>query len=297
VNADLVGKLVNIASRCAGFIHKFNGGRLAAKLPEPELYAQFAAAADDLANDFEHREFSRAVRKIMALADRANQYIDEHKPWILAKSPGADGEVVAVCTLGLNLFRALIVYLKPIVPALAARSERLLAAGELRWQDAATPLLGTPIAKFEPLLTRVEAATIEAITKPTTSETSIVTTPTTPSGDAAATPSTEIDLAQFQKTELRVARIIEASYVEGADKLLKLRLDVGTEERTVLSGIRSSYEPAALTNRLVVLVANLAPRKMRFGVSQGMVLAASGDEPGIFLLAPDSGAKPGMKVS
>jgi methionyl-tRNA synthetase len=288
VNADLVGKLVNIASRCAGFIHKHGGGRLADELPEPGLYAEFAAAADDLAVDFEQREYSRAVRKIMALADRANQYIDDKKPWIMAKDPGAAAEVVGVCTMGLNLFRALIVYLKPVVPALAARAEALLAGGELAWGDVAAPLLGRKIAKFEPLLTRVENATVEALIKPTPSEAPAVKTP---SGNG------EIDLAEFQKTELRVARVIEAAYVEGADKLLKLRLDVGDEERTVFSGIRSSYEPAALTNRLVVLVANLAPRTMRFGVSQGMVLAASGDEPGIFLLSPDSGAKPGMKVS
>jgi methionyl-tRNA synthetase len=270
-----------------------NGGRLAATLAEPALYAEFAAAAGDLAADFEKLEYSRAVRKIMALADRANQYIDERKPWLLAKDSTASAEVVAVCTVGLNLFRALIVYLKPIVPALAARAEKLLGGTELRWEDAAKPLLGAPIAKFEALLTRVEPSAIEAIlAKPANDEAPKVTTTTT-----TAVNGTEIDLAQFQKTELRVARIIEASYVDGADKLLKLRLDVGTEERTVFSGIRTSYEPSALTNRLVVLVANLAPRKMRFGVSQGMVLAASGEEPGIFLLSPDSGAKPGMKVS
>jgi methionyl-tRNA synthetase len=295
VNADLVGKLVNIASRCAGFVHKQGAGRLADKLAEPKLYADFAAAADDLAQDFEQREYARAVRKIMALADRANQYIDERKPWLLVKNPAAAAEVVAVCTVALNLFRALIVYLKPIVPALAARAEKLLGGAELDWESAAKPLLGTPIAKYEALLTRVEPATIDAIARPTTSETPTVTTVTI-TAPAAAT-NGEIDLAQFQRTELRVARIIEASYVDGADKLLELKLDVGTEERTVFSGIRSSYEPAALTNRLVVLVANLAPRKMRFGVSQGMVLAASGDEPGIFLLSPDSGAQPGMKVS
>jgi methionyl-tRNA synthetase len=289
VNADLVGKLVNIASRCAGFVHKLAGGRLADRLPEPALYAEFAAAADDLAADFEQREYSRAVRKIMALADRANQYIDDKKPWIMAKDPSAAADVVAVCTLGLNLFRALILYLKPIVPALAERAEALLAGGELRWQDASAPLLGTKIEKFEALLTRVEMATAASLMKPAASEAPTVTTTTKGNG--------EIDLAEFQKTELRVARVVEASYVEGADKLLKLKLDVGGEERTVFSGIRSSYDPAALTNRLVVLVANLAPRKMRFGVSEGMVLAASGDEPGIFLLSPDSGAKPGMKVS
>jgi methionyl-tRNA synthetase len=291
VNADLVGKLVNIASRCAGFVHKLGGGRLAERLPRPELYAEFAAAADDLAADYEQREYSRAVRKIMALADRANQYIDEQKPWLMAKNAGAAADVVAVCTLGLNLFRALIVYLKPIVPALAARAEALLAAGELRWDSAAAPQLGTEIAKFEALLTRVEMATVESLMQPAASEAPAVTTAPATAGNG------EIDLAEFQKTELRVARVVEASYVDGADKLLKLKLDVGNEERTVFSGIRSSYEPAALTNRLVILVANLAPRKMRFGVSQGMVLAASGEEPGIFLLAPDSGAKPGMKVS
>ena len=289
VNSDLVGKLVNIASRCAGFIHKQGGGRLAERLPEPALYAEFAAAAESLAADYEEREYARAVRKIMALADRANQYIDDKKPWIAAKKAGAEAEVVAVCTQGLNLFRALVVYLKPIVPALAARAEALLAAGELRWEDAAAPLLGAPIAKFEALLTRVETATVDALTNPPSSEAPAVTTADQGNG--------EIDLAEFQKTELRVARVIEAAYVEGADKLLKLKLDVGDHERTVFSGIRSSYEPAALTNRLVVLVANLSPRKMRFGVSQGMVLAASGEEPGIFLLAPDLGAKPGMKVS
>jgi len=294
VNSDLVGKLVNIASRCAGFVHKLGGGRLAETLPAPALYAEFAAAADDLAADFEQREYSRAVRKIMALADRANQYIDEQKPWIMAKDPAAAANVVAVCTLGLNLFRALIVYLKPIVPALAERAEALLAGGELRWSDAGSPLLGTKIAKFEALLTRVEMATVESLTKPAVSEAPAVTTVTIASATAS---NGEIGLAEFQKTELRVARVIEASYVDGADKLLKLKLDVGDEERTVFSGIRSSYEPAALTNRLVILVANLAPRKMRFGVSQGMVLAASGDEPGIFLLSPDSGATPGMKVS
>ncbi len=307
VNSDLVGKLVNIASRCAGFVHKLGSGRLAERLPAPALYAEFAAAADDLAADFEQREYARAVRKIMALADRANQYIDEQKPWIMAKDPAAAASVVAVCTLGLNLFRALIVYLKPVVPALAERAETLLAGGELRWSDAGSPLRGTKIARFEALLTRVELATAESLTKPAASEAPAVTT--TPAiegnGDAGmdargrATQGAvaEIDLAAFQKTELRVARVIEASYVDGADKLLKLKLYVGVEERTVFSGIRSTYEPAALTNRLVILVANLAPRKMRFGVSQGMVLAASGDEPGIFLLSPDSGATPGMKVS
>ena len=292
VNADLVGKLVNIASRCAGFVHKLGSGKLADQLPDEALYAEFLAAAEVIAADFEQREYARAVRKIMALADRANQYIDERKPWIMAKTPGAESSVIAVCTMGLNLFRALMVYLKPVVPALAERAENLFAASELDWNSVRTPLLGHVISPFEPLLQRVEPAATAAIANPAPQEPpQIAATAKVREG------MDEIDLAQFAKTELRVARIIEASYVEGADKLLRLRLDVGDEERTVFSGIRAAYEPAALTDRLVVLVANLAPRKMRFGVSQGMVLAASGSDEGIFLLSPDSGARPGMKVS
>jgi methionyl-tRNA synthetase len=309
VNADLVGKLVNIASRCAGFVHKLGQGRLADALPSAELYADFAAAAEDLAIDFEEREYSRAVRKIMALADRANQYIDERKPWIMAKTPGAEADVVAVCTLGLNLFRALTVYLKPVVPALAERAERLLAAGELNWDAVATPLLGRPIAKFEALLQRVDLDSVAAIVEagkadasaaaappPASASAAASAAPAAAGGDAPQKPKT-ITLDEFAKTELRVAKVLEASYVEGADKLLRLKLDLGTEQRTVFSGIRSAYEPAALVGKLVVVVANLQPRKMRFGISEGMVLAASGDGPGIFLLSPDSGALPGMKVS
>jgi methionyl-tRNA synthetase len=310
VNADLVGKLVNIASRCAGFVHKLGGGTLAAHLPDPALFAEFAAAATDVAADYEQREYSRAVRRIMALADRANQYIDEKKPWLLAKNASAATEVVGICTLGLNLFRTLMLYLKPIVPALTERAEKLLSAGELRWEDAAQPLLGRPIAPFEALLQRVDPAVVEKIagSSPAAASAPPPAAAAAPAKTAAAAapvaknkpeaPVSEIDIAQFQQTDLRVARVIEAAFVDGAEKLLRLRLDVGTEERTVFSGIRSAYDPAALTGKLVVLVANLAPRKMRFGVSQGMVLAASGDDgPGIFLLSPDSGAKPGMKVT
>jgi methionyl-tRNA synthetase len=293
VNADLVGKLVNIASRCAGFVHKHGGGRLGDGLPEPALYAEFAAAGDDIAADFEQREYARAVRRIMGLADRANQYIDDKKPWVLARRAGADAEVVAVSTQGLNLFRALIVYLKPIVPALAVRAEALLAAGELCWADAATPLLGRAIAQYTPLLTRLERKTVDSLVERAPSEAHAVAATEKPAAAANGT----IDLAAFQQADLRVARVIEASYVEGADKLLKLRLDVGDHERTVFAGIRSAYEPEALEDRLVILVANLAPRQMRFGVSEGMVLAASGEGRGIFLLSPDAGAKPGMKVS
>jgi len=334
VNSDLVGKLVNIASRCAGFVERLGGGRLAEVLPDPGLYAEFAAAADDVAEDYEQREYSRAVRRIMALADRANQYIDERKPWLLAKDGAHAAEVVGVCTLGLNLFRVLTLYLKPILPALTERSERLLAAGELAWGDAAKPLLGHKIAKFEPLLQRVEPATLEKIAAATlaraeadvgsaqapaaaaASTRAAAASPSAPSAPTGATKAAaanaktgaanapggngadpEIDIGQFTRTDLRVARVVDASLVDGADKLLRLTLDVGDAQRTVFAGIRSGYEPQALVGKLVILVANLKPRKMRFGVSEGMVLAASGDGGGPFLLTPDSGAKPGMKVS
>jgi len=308
VNSDLVGKLVNIASRCAGFIERLGGGKLADRLPDDALFAEFAASATAIAEDYEQREFSRAVRRIMALADRANQYIDERKPWIMAKDAGAAAQVVGVCTLGLNLFRTLMIYLKPILPALTERSETLLAAGELQWNDAATPLLGRKIERFEALLQRVEPATIERIVAEAgvQAEASVATatTPAEPGNGAthatpAATPpkAAEIEIDQFAKTDLRVARVIEASRVDGADKLLRLKLDVGDSQRTVFAGIRAGYEPDALAGKLVVLVANLKPRKMRFGLSEGMVLAASGEDGGPFLLSPDGGAKPGMKVS
>jgi methionyl-tRNA synthetase len=297
VNADLVGKLVNIASRCAGFVHRFGAGKLAAQLPKPELYADFAAAAAALAEDYEQREYSRAVRRIMALADRANQYIDDRKPWLLAKNPGAEAEVLGVCTLGLNLFRALVVYLKPILPALAERAERLLGGRALVWTDAAAPLLGAPIERFEPLLQRVADETVESILTEARAAVAANGGAPTPTAAAAAADAAEVDLEQFLKTDLRVARVVDAGLVDGADKLLRLTLDLGSEERTVFAGIRAAYEPAALVGKLVIVVANLKPRKMRFGVSQGMVLAASAKGDGVFLLSPDSGAKPGMKVS
>ncbi len=296
VNADLVGKLVNIASRCAGFVHRLGGGRLAPELADEALFGEFAAAGAEIAEGYETRRFSRVIRRVMALADRANQYIDEKKPWQRAKDPDAAAEVVAVCTLGLNLFRTLAVYLKPVLPAVTARSEKLLAAGELVWEDAGKPLLGVPIEPFEALLKRVEPSAVEAIVADTRAALGRTEAPIDTTAEKSAGPAT-IDIGQFQTVDLRVARVLEATLVEGADKLLRLTLDVGKERRTVFAGIRSAYEPSTLVGRLVVLVANLAPRKMRFGISEGMVLAASAEGEGVFLLSPDSGAKPGMRVS
>jgi methionyl-tRNA synthetase len=285
VNADLVGKLVNIASRCAGFVHKLNAGVLGPDLGDSAIYGEFVAAADEIAADFEERRNSKAIRRIMALADRANQMIDEKKPWIMAKDPAKNAATLAVCTLGLNLFRSLIIWLKPVIPAVAGRAEAFLGAGELTWNSVRSPLLGCRIAQYEPLLTRVEAEAVAAILK----EAAEGAPGLTEIADNA------IDLETFLKVDLRVAEIRSAEYVDGADKLLRLTLDTGGATRTVFSGIRSAYAPEALLGRKVILVANLKPRKMRFGVSEGMILAA-GDGAGIFLLAPDDGAIPGMQV-
>ena len=295
VNSDLVGKLVNIASRSASFITRRFEGRLAEQLAEPELYAEFVAANTSIAQAYEQREFSRAMREIMALADRANQYIDEKKPWVLAKQAGAEAEVQAVCSLGLNLFRVLILYLKPVLPDLAARVEQFLQISPLRWEDAAQPLLGHTIAEFKPLMQRVEMARIEAIiaeSREAAADNAVAPVP----GPLASNPiAPVISIEDFAKVDLRVVRILKAEAVVGADKLLRLELDLGGETRQVFAGIKSAYAPEDLPGRLTVLVANLAPRKMRFGVSEGMILAA-GDGNGIYLLNPDSGAQPGMRI-
>ena len=297
VNSDLVGKLVNIASRCAGFITRRFGGRLADALAEPALYADFVAAGDAIAQAYEGRAFGRAMREIMVLADRANQYIDEKKPWMLAKQADAGDQVQAVCGMGLNLFRVLMIYLKPVLPGIAAQVEQFLQIPPLRWSDLPNPLLGHAIAEFKPLMQRVEMAQIAAMVEdskesyPATDQTA-----TKPKGPLANNPIGPIvTIEDFAKVDLRVARIVQAEAVTGADKLVRLELDLGGEIRQVFAGIKSAYAPEDLRGRLTVMVANLAPRKMRFGVSEGMVLAAGGGS-GIYLLAPDSGAEPGMPV-
>ncbi len=279
VNADLVGKLVNIASRSAVFIDRHFAGQLADQLHDEALFAEFAGAADAIATAYEQREYAQVTRRVMELADRANRYIDQHKPWQLARRE-ADAGLQAIATMALNCYRQLVVYLKPVLPMLAGRSETFLGIPELQWEHAQQPLLGHSISKFKPLLQRVDAARVQRIL-----------TPEHPAEPEAAM----ISIKDFEKLDLRVARIRQAEYVEGADRLLRLHLDTGTGERQVLAGIRSAYTPEQLHERLVILVANLAPRKTRFGVSAGMVLAA-GDGKGIFLLAPDADAQPGMQV-
>jgi methionyl-tRNA synthetase len=268
-----------------------NGGVLAGELAEPALFAEFAAAADAIADDYEARESARAIRRIMTLADRANQYIDERKPWVLAKDPESRDAVVAVCTLGLNLFRNLLIYLKPVIPAVAERAEAFLAGGELQWSDAQRPLLGKRIEKFDPLLLRIEPDAVQSIIDETRGAANPMPTPEAKDGNDA-----EIDIDMFSKIDLRIARIVAANHVDGADKLLQLELDLGDGRRTVFAGIRSAYDPVSLPGKHVVVVANLRPRKMRFGTSEGMVLAAGSGGKEIFLLSPDAGAEPGMRV-
>ena len=323
VNADLVGKVVNIASRSAGFISKRFDGRLGAELPEPALFTEFVAAGESIADAYEKRENSRAVREIMALADRANQYIDEQAPWVVAKQADADAQLQAICTQGLNLFRLLIGWLRPILPGTAEAAEQFLQVPPLTWEALQEPLLHHEIARFKPLMTRVDPKQIEAMLEASkedlvgagvASGTASGTAPGTASGTAAdasrARPhetKTErhlvdnpiaetIDFDTFAKLDLRIARIAKAGPVEGADKLLQLTLDLGGESRNVFAGISKAYDPKDLEGRLTVMVANLAPRKMRFGVSEGMVLAAGPGGKELFILGPDAGAEPGMKV-
>ena len=298
VNADLVGKVVNIASRCAGFIKKLGGGQLSTHCAEPDMLARFIAAGDEIADYYEQREFGRAMRKVMELADEANSYIADQAPWVLAKEAGREQEVLDICSMGINLFRQLMVYLAPVVPAMAEQARLFMNLDTLDWNSRETWLGDHPVNKFKPLMTRVENdridAMIEASKEDLVEEQKLKETP---KGPLAETPiADEISFDDFAKVDLRIARIAKAEYVEGADKLLKLSLDLGGESRQVFAGIRRAYSPEALEGKLTVMVANLAPRKMRFGVSEGMVLAAGNDD-GIYLLEPHSGAEPGQRVS
>jgi len=302
VNADLVGKVVNIASRCASFIAKKFDGQLSAHLVEPELYAEFIAQGESIASSFEEREYARAIRDIMALADKANQYIDAKAPWVLAKDDSKQQETHDVCSMGINLFRVLMHYLKPVLPAMAQEVEAFLQV-ELRWDSYQTPLLSHHINAFKPLMQRVDplkvAAMVAASTEnlqPTPAVTAKVDSAKTTNPIAVEPIGETITIDDFAKLDLRIARIVDAQHVEGADKLLRLQLDLGNETRQVFAGIKSAYQPEQLVGRLTVMVANLAPRKMKFGMSEGMVMAAGPGGSEIFLLSPDDGATPGMRV-
>ena len=293
VNADLVGKVANIASRCAGFINKQFGGVINASTGTP-LIGQFQSAAHEIADLYEAREFSKAMRVIMGLADQANQFIAEEQPWQLIKNPETRDRAEAVCADGLNLFRLLALYLKPVLPGLADRAESFLMIEPLVWADHNNQLEGHIIAAFQPLIQRIELSQVQAMI-----EIELAQGQPAQAAEMAGKASKEdiIDIAAFAQVDLRVARIIAAEAVVGADKLIALTLDVGDHQRTVFSGIKSAYQPEELIGKLTVLVANLAPRKMKFGVSEGMILAAGPGGADIFLISPDSGATPGMKVS
>ncbi|WP_340614783.1 methionine--tRNA ligase [Xenorhabdus thailandensis] len=294
VNSDIVNKVVNLASRNAGFINKRFGGKLAGQLADPALYQKFVEAAQSIAEDFTNREFGKAIREIMALADLANRYVDEQAPWVVAKQEGRDADLQAICSMGINLFRVLMTYLKPVLPGLSARAEAFLNT-ELTWDGIQQPLLSHDVSPFKALFNRIEMAKIEAMVADSKESIEPQKTVTGPLADDPIQDTITFD--DFAKVDLRIALIKQADFVEGSDKLLKLILDLGGETRQVFSGIRSAYpDPKALENRLTVMVANLAPRKMRFGISEGMVMAAGSGGKDIFLLSPDSGAQPGMQV-
>ena len=297
VNSDLVGKYVNIASRAAGFIGKRFGGRLSADVGVEGrvLLDGLRAHADTVFNLYDGREFGKALREVMLLADRVNEYVDQHKPWELAKQPGMDAALHDVCTVCLEAFRVLTVYLKPVLPGLAAKVEAFLQVAPLQWADAQRSMGAHTVGAWQHLMQRVDPAKVEALFEaPAPAEPAAPL----PGGEALAP---QIGIDDFTRIDLRIARIVAAEAVEGSSKLLRLTLDVGEgRTRNVFSGIAANYRPEQLAGKLTVMVANLAPRKMKFGVSEGMVLAAShADEkavPGVYVLEPFEGAVPGMRV-
>lgn len=309
VNSDLVGKFVNLASRCAGFIEKRFDGRLADALPQRATYARFVEQLPVVAEAYARNEPATVLRIAMALADEANRYIDERKPWVLAKQEGAEAELQSVCTQGLNLFRVLAGMLKPVLPRLAEHAEAFLQAPIAHWSDLEAPLLSRHIAPYTPLFTRIDAKQIDAMIDASKDTLQSAESAPAPAPAKAATheakdtvapaaQAAHIGIDDFAKLDLRIGEVLSCGFVEGSDKLLRFELDAGPlGRRQIFSGIRASYgDPARLAGRKVVFIANLAPRKMRFGVSEGMILSAGFDGSELFLLDVDNGAQPGMPV-
>ena len=303
VNADLIGKFVNIASRAANFITRGFAGRLAYAGDAGALAASAAALAQSVHEAYETREFGRGLREIMAFADRINHDFDARQPWVLAKDPAKAGELQDVCSRALYGFKVLSVLLAPVLPELTTRAAKELFGldGPFTWADAA--VLPQQVGPYQHLMQRVEARQLELLFAELTTPAAAQAAPATGAAKALPAPAAgpaaaaALSIDEFKRIDLRVARIVEAAVVAGSDKLLQLTLDLGSEQRTVFAGIKAAYDPAQLKGRLTVMVANLAPRKMKFGVSEGMVLAASNESPGLYLLAPDSGAVPGMRIS
>ncbi|WP_318435670.1 methionine--tRNA ligase [Photobacterium leiognathi] len=300
VNSDVVNKIVNLASRNAGFIAKRFDGKLSDNFVEPELYAEFVAAADHIGELYESREYGRAIREITALADKANQYVDEKAPWVVAKQEGKDQELQEICTVGINLFRVLMAYLKPVMPKLAERSEAFLNE-TLTWESIAKPLTAHEVTKFKALFNRIDPAHVAAMVESSKEEAAADKA----AAEAAAKPASplteepieaEIEFDDFAKVDLRIAKIVSCESVPKANKLLKFQLDIGGEMRQVFSGIKAAYEPEELVGKLTVVVANLKPRKMKFGMSEGMILAAGPGGKDLWILEPHEGAQPGMRV-
>jgi methionyl-tRNA synthetase len=289
VNADLVGKYVNIASRCAPFITKNFNGKLSTELMNPELMAKFLEKSTHIQEGFESRQYHKAIREIMGLADLANQFVDENKPWELAKSQDNMPKVQMVCTTALNLFRILTIYLKPVLPIVAQKVEKFFAVKPFTWQDLQQPLLGHTINVYEPLMMRVDPKHVEALLEQGKKMQETTT-------EAKPNQTNHISIDDFSKVDLRIARIVNAESVEGADKLVKLTVSLGDSERTIFAGIKASFNLEDLIGKMTIIVANLAPRKMRFGVSEGMVIVAGGEDGKLFLLEPQVGAEPGMRV-
>ncbi len=294
VNSDLVGKVVNIASRCSGFIKKRFDGQLSNHCSELELFNEFTDNSDTIAALYESREYGKAMREIMALADKANQYIDEKKPWLIAKETGKDQELHDICSMGINLFRLLVAYLKPVLPQLATESETFLNIPAQPWPNTAKPLTNHAIKPFKALMTRVEEPKITAIIE--SSKANLEKIATTPAAKKFEPIANEIEFDDFAKIDLRIAKIVKAEHVTGANKLLQLTVDIGDETRNVFAGIKSAYKPEDLEGKLTVVVANLKPRKMKFGISEGMVLAAGPGGEDLWILHPDAGATAGMRV-
>ncbi|MCA2018307.1 methionine--tRNA ligase [Vibrio tritonius] len=302
VNADVVNKIVNLASRNAGFITKRFEGKLSDTFAEPALYQEFADAAERIANLFETREFGRAIREITALADKANQYVDEKAPWVVAKEEGRDQDLQDICTVGINLFRVLMTYLKPVMPALAQRTEAFLNQ-ELTWEGIATPLTGHEISKFKALFNRIDPKHVEEMIESSKEEAAAEKAKLEAAAPKAAETeldkdpiADEIEFDDFAKVDMRIAKIISCEEVPKANKLLKFQLDIGGETRQVFSGIKAAYKPEDLVGKYTVMVANLKPRKMKFGMSEGMILAAGPGGDQLWILEPHEGAQPGMRV-
>ncbi|AKE52321.1 methionine--tRNA ligase [Kangiella geojedonensis] len=300
VNSDLVGKLVNIASRCAGFITKQFDGTLSNDIIEPELLSEFTGASEELAQHYENREFGRAIKHIMSLADKANAYIANEEPWKLAKNDDTKERAHQVCSLGINMFKVLATYLAPVLPELADKVQDFLKVDSLDWASAQNVLTGHEINKFKPMMQRIDMKQVEAMiedSKEDLQEEAQLDENQADEPQLDDPIKDEIEFGDFDKIDLRIAKIAKAEHVEGADKLLKLQLDLGKGvTKQVFAGIKSAYNPEDLEGKLTVMVANLAPRKMRFGMSEGMVLAAGPGGKDLWIMNPDEGAQPGMRV-